>query len=501
MKILIRTDASSTIGLGHVSRCLTLARALLASIPGIEIHFACSELPGNFVDGVLAQGFYVISLPGQYPVFDGGAEIQSELAILAAHLTSRYDWCIVDHYGLGRVWESAMRQHAERILVIDDLCNRPHDADIVLNQNLAVVPADYLGQVPADCRCLTGPKYALLRPEFTGEVIAIKPGIERILVNFGGADPTREMFKVIEALVSLPPVSVDFVAGASNPAFGELQARVATCEHWSLHRHVEDFAGLMRQADLFIGAAGSSSWERAAMGLPSVAIAVAENQLPNAQGLARLGAHAYLGCAAEVSPEQITGQLRGIDWQQRQDWARISHQLVDAKGCERVIAALLLPGLQIRRVEQADSKLLFDARNSPEIREVSLNSEPISWEGHCAWLERCLANPHCILLLADAADGPVGVVRFDRADDLAEIADISIYLLPHRLGLGWGSGVLAAAQAFMQTQWLQVSRIRAVIKNDNQASLALFRQAGFRLQSTEPTGSIYICAIKGIDLE
>jgi UDP-2,4-diacetamido-2,4,6-trideoxy-beta-L-altropyranose hydrolase len=295
LRVVIRADASIQIGSGHVMRCLTFADALRER--GAEVYFICRELPGH-LGGVLAdKGYPVHWLPA--PGNDGAA-IPAHTAHSAwlgvpwavdADQTRDWlaglpeiDWLIVDYYALDRAWETRMRPLVKRIMVIDDLADRPHDCDLLLDQNLYEgMEQRYAGLVPVDCRQLLGPRYALLRPEFreARQHLRQRDGVvRRILVFFGGADPTNETAKALRAIQMLdrPEIAVDVVVGAANPHRAEIEALCAKLPNASFHCQVTNMAELMARADLAIGATGVSTWERAVVGLPALVVTLAENQ-------------------------------------------------------------------------------------------------------------------------------------------------------------------------------------------------------------------------------
>jgi UDP-2,4-diacetamido-2,4,6-trideoxy-beta-L-altropyranose hydrolase len=475
MKVLIRADASSAIGAGHVMRCLTLAAVLRQH--GAEVMFACSELPGHLIDVVSACGYRVIKLVGEYP-----REWSAELLELQAKLDTVFDWLIVDHYQLDWEWEHAIRPYARRMMVIDDLCNRRHQADVLLDQNLCANSQAYQPWLAKTCRRLLGARFVLLRPEFTALTAPIKVKLTRIVVNFGAADPTRELFKVMDALQESEQFTVDFIAGLSNQAWPELQQRARANACWRLHQHIEHFADFIRDADVFIGAGGSTSWERAAIGLPTLCIAVAPNQIQPAKAMHDRGIHIYLGESHAVTAEDIQQQLAALTLSQRQSLSSQSLAAIDGRGAERVVAALMQFELQIRRATHADAQLLFDARNAPEIRRYSRQAAAFDWESHSRWLNHQLAHSDSMLLIASAADGEVGVVRFDRCDD--EFVEISIYLLAQRLGLNWGQFVLQSAEQYLALQWPEIKCIKAFVKEENSASINLFIHHGYQFDGT-----------------
>ncbi|GLR12924.1 hypothetical protein GCM10007907_17140 [Chitinimonas prasina] len=485
MNILFRADASLAIGSGHVMRCLTLAHVLATA--GAKVSFACRALPGNALGLIADQGFVAHALPAVYPgevaevdieaALDWQADIDALRAVLSVQ--AQFDWVVVDHYGLDAHWQQAARQYAQCIAVVDDLANRGHAADLLLDQNLSALHADYTRLLPNHARALLGPRYALLRPAYRGGATVVSPLARRVMVSFGGVDAGGETFKAMDALADLPDLEVDFVAGAANPAWAGLVQKAEGKPHWRLHRHVADFASLMRQADLFVGAGGGTSWERAALGLPTVCIAVAPNQVANAEHMAAAGAQLYLGEAGQVTVAGLREAIRLLAGNHglRLSLSQRSGQLVDGLGAQRVAAALLAQGLRLRPATQDDARLLHEGRNAESVRRWSLQTAPIPWDRHLAWLAASLLNPDRRLLVAEASDGPVGVLRYDHTG--AGRAEVSIYLLAGREGLGWARAMLQRGDQHIKQYWPDLLAIDAIVRPDNQASLGLFRQAGY----------------------
>jgi UDP-2,4-diacetamido-2,4,6-trideoxy-beta-L-altropyranose hydrolase len=488
MRVLIRSDASPTIGSGHIARLLPLARTLRKQ--GSHVAFACRQLPGHRLDALAAEGFETFALPDRYPDEDPQQAIesmlpwQSDIDALAQVLENHcaFDWIIVDHYGLDHHWQTAARRWAPRIAAVDDLATRIYTVDLLLNQNLSGTPEAYTSLLTPDCQALLGPRFAMLRDEFSGPVIEIKPQAQRVLVNFGGFDAAMQTYHAMLALADLHDLEVDFVAGADNPAWAKMQALAADHPNWRLHSFVSDFYRLMTEADLFVGAGGGTSWERAALGLPTICIAVSNNQQANSEVMATAGAHVYLGAREQVSVEQLRQVIGFVAGNQglRQSLAEHSRRLVDGRGAQRVAAALAGAVLQIRPATADDVQLLFDGRNAEAVRRWSLDTGLIEWSSHQDWLAASLNNAQRLLLIAEADDGPVGVLRYDLRNVVAEV---SIYLFEDRIGLGWGRALLARGETFVTACWPQLTAITAQVLPANQPSQKAFREAGFT-QST-----------------
>jgi UDP-2,4-diacetamido-2,4,6-trideoxy-beta-L-altropyranose hydrolase len=349
MRVLIRADASVTIGSGHIARCLTLAHVLKNM--GADVCFACRALAGHPLERLIHQGFVTYALPARYcedeeQDIEAALPWQADVSAMGEQLQGqpRFDWLIVDHYGLDARWEQAARVFAGRIMAIDDLANRPHAVDLLLDQNFSaqVIDQPYARWVGPECHTFLGPRFALLRDEFQCEPIAIKPRVERVLVNFGGFDAAGQVFAAMQALDGFDEVQVDFVAGLHNPHWQAMSALAAARPDWRLHTLTGDFFALMQSADLFIGAGGGTTWERAALGLPTVCISVANNQQLNAQLLAEAGVHLYLGPHGQLDTLQLRHAIARVigDTALRRSFAHASRRLVDGRGARRIAEAL-----------------------------------------------------------------------------------------------------------------------------------------------------------------
>ena len=372
MRILIRADASPTIGSGHIARCLTLARVLRKQ--GSHVAFACRQLPGHRLDALSGEGFETFTLPGRYPDEDPQQAIESMLPwqadidaldlLLEDH--AEFDWIIVDHYGLDHHWQTAARRWAPRIAAVDDLATRRYSVDLLLNQNLSGLSDNYTPLLPEGCRTLLGPRYAMLREEFDCPAIDIKPEARRVLVNFGGFDAAMQTHHAMLALADFTELEVDFVAGVDNPAWAQMQALAQTRPNWRLHSFVSDFHQRMTEADLFIGAGGGTSWERAALGLPTICIAVSNNQQVNGEVMAAAGAHVFMGAREQVSVTQLRDAIGFVagNVYLRQSLAERSRQMVDGRGALRVAAALADAVPKSSHATLDDAQLLPDGLNS-----------------------------------------------------------------------------------------------------------------------------------------
>lgn len=309
MKIYIRTDASVAIGSGHVMRCLTLAKALL--VRSVEVSFVCRELNGNICDLIENQGFHVCRLPGT-----GEFDAMQDAELTSRALCGKPTWLIVDHYSINTEWEQHLRPFVEKIMTIDDMADRSHDCDMLLDQNMFYnMHQRYDGLTPPDCRLYLGPQYALLRDEFIAARRTLRPRdgiIRRLMVFFGGSDPTNETEKTLQALNKqiFRDIAIDAVVGTANPKREKIQYMCATMQNVSFHCQITNMAELMTNADLAIGAGGTATWERCFLGLPSLVIVVADNQAEPSQASHNAGLVRLIGKSAEVTEEVLSAAIR-----------------------------------------------------------------------------------------------------------------------------------------------------------------------------------------------
>jgi len=330
MRVAFRADASVQIGSGHVMRCLSLADALRAR--GAEAYFVGRALPGHLGALIRERGYDLALLPAPAPpapsVEEEGDEAPAHAQWLgvpwpqdaaqtaqALQAAGDFDWLVVDHYAVDARWENSLRRTGRSTLVIDDLADRPHDCDLLLDVNLQEPEGRYAGLVPAWCRQLLGPAYALLRPQFAAArpAPARRDGrVARLLIFFGGSDHDNLTGRALTALGRLgrDDLAVDVVLGASNPRRSELEALCASLKSVTCHFNVADMAALMAAADLAIGAAGVTTWERACLGLPALVVTIAANQRPTAACAARRGILTWLGDASEVTAATLAEAVR-----------------------------------------------------------------------------------------------------------------------------------------------------------------------------------------------
>lgn len=494
VKVAIRVDATANIGTGHFMRCLTLADELKKQ--GVWIRFVSRNLPSHLCDLLDEKGMEFVALSNEaarentdelaHAVWLGTSQAQDASETQRAIADHVWDWMIVDHYSLDARWESAMRKRAKKIMVIDDIADRQHDCDVLLDQNYyRDMQTRYDGKVPERCRMLLGPRYALLREEFqilrsqfqprTGEV-------KRILMFFGGVDAGNYTGQAINALsgLDIEGAEVDVVIGAQHPHRTEIEQACAV-QGYVCHVQTPRMAELMAAADLAVGAGGTAIWERCCLGLPALSICVAENQRKQIADAAEAGM-----LYAPEGKEDPTALIRFHAKALMENpsllklISAVGMRTVDGKGPLRVAGSMNARGIELRVAIDTDSRKLFEWRNHPAIRAVSRNSLPIAWEDHLEWFNSQRASKDKALLIGHADDRAVGVVRFDME---GEAAEISIYLVPDGGFEGQGRNLLLNAEKWLQTNRPDIKCIRANVLGKNSVSQRLFTGANYRLEA------------------
>lgn len=491
-RVTIRVDASPRMGGGHVMRCLTLAD-MLASRGATATFVAASMLP-SLAERITGGGHrfrHIAPVASATNDADWDSrtfppEAQSRDAQATLLAAGPADLIVVDHYRLDADWEQAARPC--QLLVIDDLANRRHDCDVLLDQTFGVFPHRYASLVDADCTLLAGAAFALLRPEFA----AARPAtlrrrrgaekIDRILVSLGSTDVDGITGKVVSALFSAGiDCAMDVVVPASAASLSMLRTHAATNPRLSIHVESSAMADLMTRADLAIGAAGTTSWERCCLGLPTITLVLADNQRQVAEQLATAQA-AIVAAGPEGAAAHALALVR--------DPAPLAFMIaacaaiVDGKGADRVVEALVgLPDnassmLHLRRADDKDSEPLWLWRNDPFSRAMATSAAPIPWPGHARWFDRIMSDPNTELLIAERDGTALAMVRFDVVGTREAL--VSINVAPAARGKGIGRDALSMACARYLARNGDMTLL-ADIHVTNAASVHIFTGVGFTM--------------------
>lgn len=311
-----------------------MAQALVAA--GHDVGFICRELPGDLNDWLAAQGLRVHRITA--------TSDDDAVACRDAIGGRRFDWLVVDHYGLGAEWESAMADAAEQIVAIDDL-DRAHECDLLINQNVPN-PHQCANRLSPRCEKLVGPEFALLDPRFaalrSASLRRRRNPVRRVLIFMSGSDPGNETAKVLRgmSLLKARDFAIDVVIGASNPHRDSVFALCAGMSNLKLHIQTPLMPELMSEADFTIGAGGNNTWERCALGLPALVTILADNQVMAAEVLAAAGAHRLLGWHHSLAPADYADAFAGLDAASLAAQSTAAARICDGNGLSRVVRRL-----------------------------------------------------------------------------------------------------------------------------------------------------------------
>lgn len=490
--IVFRVDASLDMGTGHIMRCLTLADALQKA--GHDCHFICREHEGNLLSAIRQHSFASTTLPMTaerdnslaHSHWLGAKQAQDAeqcIAWLADNPEFAVDWLIVDHYGLDKAWEQRLRPYAKRLMVIDDLADRPHDCDILLDQNLGREYSDYNGLVPTYCQRLISPQYALLRPEFAElreyslQRRQVNPQLKKLLISLGGVDKDNVTGQVLTALkgAELPrDIDITVVMGATAPHLADVQAKAKQLS-WQTEVvvNVSNMAQRMADADLAIGAAGSTSWERCCLGLPTLMLVLADNQREIAQFLQKTG------CAKVVTVNELCDAIQCLDSDTILDMAQKATILVNANGITKVQQYLIAhcETTRLRQIEEKDLEQVLMLRNLPEVRYFMFNPQQIDLSSHQQWYVNSKENPQKSTYVYETETGGIiGSVNLDFSRDTKAV-EWGFYVSPNA-PKGTGTRMLNEALRMLHIDYKMLV-VNAEVIDFNEASKKLHLKLGF----------------------
>lgn len=515
MKVAIRVDASQSIGIGHLQRCMALADALVHL--GASVHV----LTRNF-DGVSCQllknstlqitwlekpskSFFHARNQESCPLADwAGLDWEEDAAeCISALADVNYDWVIVDHYALDALWHCNIVEHIRsKILIIDDLGDRKLNGDILLDQNLS---SDYLkkyqGKLPSEehkkIKFLTGPRYALLSKTYAtkGNKYQFNEGVRSIGIFMGGGDIFSASSKVLGICREMAGFTglIEIATVSTNPNLAELMESADKWPDTNILIDQPNLASFFSKHDLQIGAGGGASWERCSAGAPSIAVILSDNQNMVIPALEELGAVVSAKLAdvngivssnqeSKMEVQLLDNVLVNLinDPSKRRHLHETALGIVDGRGAQRVALHMFIDQLQLRLARMEDAATLFAWRNDPVTRGVSTSTHSFDYDSHLQWMVSSLANDKRTLLVASVGSQDVGSIRFDKSIDNS--ATVSLYTDPKMLGLGVGSRMLALGERYMLENVNNTSSFVAQVVDNNQVSRQMFLRNGYAMQ-------------------
>jgi len=473
--LLFRADASVAIGTGHVMRCLALAQAW-QDVGGAAI-FAMANGTSAIYRRVAAESCQLEDISAQ------AGTAADALRTVELARQSRSEWIAVDGYQFGEDYQRALKDRGLKVLLLDDYGHAArYVADVVLNQNVSARNSLYGNRSP-ETRLLLGPRYCLLRREFSAwqswkrEVPAIG---RRVLVTMGGSDVENVTAQAMDALSRIGTEGLEawVVVGGSNPRAEMLeQLANASGKRISLCRDVANIAELMAWADVAVSSAGTTCWELCLMAVPSLLVDVAANQTALATEMGRRGCAIHLGGPNDFVPGQLAEEVEELlgSESRRRCLSTRCRELVDGRGAQRVV--LTMTGkLRLRAARAGDCRLLWDWANDPQVRAAAFSSEPIPWESHQVWFKDKMKDSRCSMLVAEDHLGRrVGQFRVDWRSDSE--GDIDVSVAAEFRGAGNGAALIDSAVGCVFAE--RGESLHAFVKVENQASRRAFEQAGF----------------------
>ncbi|PCI56444.1 MAG: UDP-2,4-diacetamido-2,4,6-trideoxy-beta-L-altropyranose hydrolase [Gammaproteobacteria bacterium] len=495
MNIVIRADSSIHIGTGHTMRCLVLARELRKNQHSVS--FAIRVQEGDSVGYIEDQGFIVHKLPSSKvnvkPMnsLDYSAWLQVPWLLDAEQFIekiNKVDLVVTDHYALDYKWQKKVKSELDcKIFAIDDLV-RHHDADLILDQTLMRSSDEYKS---CNANILTGCDFALLNPlfshkrEFTLENKAL-PHAHKLLISLGGIDKDNVTLAVLHALsqglASKPKVTV--LLSRKAPHYEQVKLFCSQNNGWIKHiDFVNDMAELMLAHSISIGAPGTTSWERACLGIPSIIIPLAENQLTISKNLVKARA-AILVNRQDITKNLIKSYLKLIKkWS---EFRQNNLKICDGLGVYRVVESinnLLLSEknkLVIRSASFEDIQQIYDWQCHPDTRRYALINQAPCWTEHQTWMKQKLESveDYFYIIKSCKKDESVGVIRLDRIKKAEYL--VSIFVSPEHYGQGIAKWALSHIDNIHRSVTLH-----ATVLEDNIASQQLFISANYQRVSAD----------------
>lgn len=473
--LLLRADAGPRVGYGHLVRCLAVAEEWQQAGGRAVLMIGASE---SQIARSFPQEFDIVPAPDP-----AGSAIDATMTADYAR-QSKAEWVVIDGYVFGEEFEKRLQSAGLRTLAIDDGGRGgPHCANILVDPGLGTSPQHY-PELSEKCVVRFGLHYAPLRREFGVPRRARRRdnGVSKILVTFGGADAQNLTRRVVDGLREVKrSLDITVVVGPWYGLYADLVA--STLDDYPhkirILQDVKQPAQLFSEVDFAISAAGTTMWELAVLGVPSIVVITAENQRLTADAAATDGIVISLGCHTEVVPATIAAAVSKLlaTPDAVAEFSTRARESVDGQGAARIVDLIKFQGLDFRYATLEDAALLWQWANDNETRKWSFSPAPIEWETHSRWLKGKLDNPGSIFLIATVSGSTVvGQVRFDLESNAATL---SIGLDPDYRGRGFGARIIdrAVRAAFQKAD---VAFVKALVKVGNIPSSRAFAKANFR---------------------
>jgi UDP-2,4-diacetamido-2,4,6-trideoxy-beta-L-altropyranose hydrolase/UDP-4-amino-4,6-dideoxy-N-acetyl-beta-L-altrosamine N-acetyltransferase len=505
MRVVFRVDASLQMGTGHVMRCLTLAQVLKEN--GANVEFICRRHKGSLIDKIRSNGFIVHEL-GLFEETEvdtslahshwlGATQRQDADDCVDILKTEKLDWLIVDHYALDEQWQKRLKPYYEKLMVIDDLADRKHQCDILLDQTFGRQQEDYLAFTTKDCELLLGSQYALLRPEFAKwRSYSIErrshSEFKQLLINMGGVDVNNVTENVLDELklCNLPnDMNITVVMGGSAPHLESVKSKAITLPYKTeVKVDVGNMAEVMANSDIAIGAAGATTWERCCLGLPTIQFVIAKNQLFSAETLAH---HNIVKLAKEI--KETTYLLESSsEWMKSVGSAAL--EICDGMGSYKVFNKMTDYRIILEEfgevnlcnyinLNENDKILALSMRNHPEIKKWMHNQDSIPNATHCEFVKSLENKIDRRYYLVKQNNTIIGSINFSEINFYNSV-EFGIYTNPFLQLKGAGRLLESAASQYAFIE-LNVKIIKLEVFSDNERAIHFYNKCGFELIDTK----------------
>lgn len=497
MNVFLRADSSLSIGSGHIVRCLNLAKALKKT--GAQCFFISKDHRGNILEKINQENFpvKVIKVFEQSDAYirdekswlnGSQADDANKFVALVLESGAHPDIIIVDHYSLDREWEAIVKERFPdvRLVVIDDLCNRTHCCDLLIDQTYQRNAVEYTHLNESNGRILTGTNYALISPVFSqlrNQSISRKANItqpKKLMLTMGGVDAHNVAGKMLEFIEQTDFNCIEkitVILGSACPHNAAISALVENSRYdIDVLTNVSNMAELMSEHDFAIGAMGGTTWERCVMGLPAVNVAIADNQKTIASNLAKAGAIVLK--ADDFNSSDLCSALTNLIANYHEQ-CLVAMDICDGQGLFRDIQEIVLipakddTNVTLRQATFDDIDFVYKLQCEPRTRQFARNPDIPTYESHVEWMQQKLKSEVSYFYIIEH-DGSCGVIRLDPLEHIDVKYEISIFLTAACHGKGIASAALKRVLMLHKN-----ITILATVLPENYSSHQLFERLGF----------------------
>ena len=505
MRVVFRVDASLKMGTGHVMRCLALAQTLKEN--GANVEFICRKHERNLIDKIRSNKFtvYELGLSGEDKIdtklshshWLGATQKQDASECIDILKAEKTDWLIVDHYAIDEDWHRELKPYCEKLIAIDDLADRKHQCDILLDQTFGRQQDGYSALTPKGCELLLGSQYALLRPEFSKwRTYSIerrsKPEFKQLLINMGGVDVndfTGQVLDELKTCTLLSDVHITIVMGGTAPHLESVKSKAIMLPYKTeVKVDIDNMAEIMANSDIAIGAAGSSTWERCCLGLPTIQIVIAKNQ----QFLAETLACRNIVKLAKKVKETICLLEKSSKWMKGVGNSAL--EICDGMGTYKVFNKMTDRKIFLEEFGEVDlcnyvnlnenDKLqALNMRNHPQIKKWMYSRDSISEENHFGFIKNLEIDIERRYFLVKQKDNIIGSINFSKIN-FENSVELGIYTNPFLQSKGAGKILESAASQYAFIE-LDVEKIKLEVFPSNERAIRFYNKCGFKFIDTK----------------